>query len=217
VIDASHAHHPRKEHSSRRRVVEFCFGFACVFAGLVLPRRGLGPAYVSLLASLGNRLLPSGLGSGVTLDFRLSSDGLEHEPWLLPLNVTALAPPSNLSIPIDVRSLLFVPLACFVALVVATPLGGWRKNARLLVIGVLVLQPLLLLLAALPVLSFLGGTGPVRAFELGTATHTALQILYRALVAPPAMAFALPLFSWWVLLKTSSRTPPGSPGRSAVH
>jgi hypothetical protein len=53
-----------------------------------------------------------------------------------------------------------------------------------------------------PLVSFLGGTGPVAAFTLGRPAHVALQLVYRALVVPPGMAYAVPLLLWWGLLVT---------------
>ena len=174
-----------------------------MFVGLALPGRGLGPLYVAFHAWLGSAILPKSLGSGVELAFVVPSLG--EGPWTLPLLVRPPLPQAPITIPIDLRALLFLPTACFIALALATPLASWRKNAKLLVVGVLILEPLLLVLSALPIVSFLGGTGPVRAFDLGRAAHVLLQMPYRALVAPPGMAFIIPLFLWWILLKKLSR------------
>lgn len=180
---------------------ELSFGFICVFAGLSLPIDALGRTFVRLHAGLGSLLLPETTRSGVALAFGVDAASLAAAPWSLPLHVTPPAPHAPLSVPIDTRTLLYLPAACFVALAVATPLTSWRQNARLLALGLLVLEPVLVLLACVPLLSFLGGTGPVRAFNLGVVSHTVLQLVYRALVVPPAMVFAIPLFSWWILLR----------------
>jgi hypothetical protein len=189
-----------------RRWLELAFGFACIFGGLSLFGRGLGRLYVSLHAWLGGALLPSSLESGVELAFRTGS--IQSDLWSLPLWVMPPSPQSPFTIPIETRTLLFLPTACFIALAVATPLGNWRRNLRLLSVGLLLLEPLLVGLAALPILSFLGGTGPVRAFDLGIASHTVIQIL-----VPPGMAFAIPLLLWWMLLK---RLGPGAQGARAA-
>jgi len=116
------------------------------------------------------------------------------------MRVEPRMPLPRLSVPIDLRTLVYLPSAAFVALGIAAPLSSVRAHLRLLALGLLILEPLLLLLVALPLLSFLGGTGPVQAFELSRATHVVLQVLYRALVAPLGMAYAVPLFIWWLLL-----------------
>jgi hypothetical protein len=189
--------------SARRRWVELVFGFIWIFAGLSLPSRGIGPIWVQSHALVGNALLPEELDSGVKLSFRVDEASLEPQPWSLPLVVEPPAPRAAITLPMDVRTLSFLPTACFVALAVATPMASWRRNVRLLLVGLAILEPLLLGLNALPLLSFLGGTGPVRAFELSLATHTVLQVLYRALVASPAMAYAVPFFLWWVLVRSA--------------
>src|SRR6478735_11531214 len=79
------------------------------------------------------------------------------------------------------------------------------EHLQLIVIGMLLLEPLLMLLVSLPLLSFLGGTGPIQAFSLSRPTHVLLQISYRALVVPPGMAYAVPLFLWWLLVVTLNR------------
>jgi hypothetical protein len=108
-------------------------------------------------------------------------------------------------VPIDVRSLLYLPTAAFLALAIAVRLRSSKEHLQLIAIGLLILEPLLVLLVALPLLSFLGGTGPIRAFSLGRGTHVVLQLLYRALVVPPGMAYAVPLILWALLLTAMNR------------
>lgn len=181
-----------------RRWLDFSLGFVCVFGGLSLPLPMLGPLYVKAHAAIASLALPSSLASGVELSFPLTD--LSEHPWSLTLLVTAVPPQAPVSVPIDLRALVYLPTICFVALTVATPLGSRRRMLSILGAGLMILEPLLLGLTILPVLSFLGGTGPVRAFELGLVTHAMLQIIYRALVASPGMAYAIPLFLWWVLV-----------------
>jgi hypothetical protein len=175
-----------------------------VFVGLALPSRGLGPWYVRTHAFLGNALLSRGLASGIELSFRATEASLEKEPWSLPLIITTPAGVA-ISVPIDLRLLTFLPTACFVALAVATPLPTRHQSLRLLATGLAILQPLLWALSAIPIVSFLGGTGPVRVFELGVATHVVLQTAYRALVASPGMTYVIPLFLWWILVAKMTR------------
>lgn len=183
--------------------LDFGFGFVCVFGGLSLPFAGLGRAYAGAHAALGNALLPSSLASGVGLAFRTVSELNPAEAstaaWSLTLLVTPLAPAGPIQMPMDLRTLVYLPTACFVALVLAMPAPSVRRKLAALGVGLAILQPLLWLLLALPVVSFLGGTGPVRAYSLGLGTHTVLQILYRALVASPGMAYVIPLLLWWAL------------------
>lgn len=149
---------------------------------------------------LGNALLPATPAAGVGLRFLAGQELLNQQPWVLTLLIRPDLPASPISVPIDLRTLAYLPSACFTALALATPLGSWRRTLELLGMGLLILEPLLMILLALPLLSFLGGTGPVRVFQLGRGAHTILQILYRALVASPGMAYVIPLLLWLALL-----------------
>ena len=131
------------------------------------------------------------------------------------LHVDPPGPRPAVLVPIDVRSLLYLPTAAFLALAIAVHLRSSREHVELIVIGLLVLEPLLVLLVSLPLLSFLGGTGPIQAFALSRSTHVLLQILYRALVVPPGMAYAVPLFLWWLLVMALNRNgTQNSPARN---
>jgi hypothetical protein len=185
-----------------RAVAQFVFAFACVFGGLALPSPGIGPAYTRAHAALGNALVSgASFERGVTLHFDAADADLAAHPWQLTLQVRD---PQRIEqavlVPMDLRTLLYLPLVAFVGLALAAPLGSAWRNARVLGQGVLILTPTLLGLLALPLLSFLGGTGPVRAFRLAPFLHVLFQTVYRALVAPPGMMYALPLLLWWALV-----------------
>jgi hypothetical protein len=185
-----------------RTIVEFAFAFACVFGGLALPSPGIGPAYTRAHAALGNALLHgASFERGATLHFEAADADLAAHPWQLTLRVLDPARIERpVLVPMDLRTLLYLPLVAFVALSLAAPLGSPWRNARVLGQGWLILTPTLLALTALPLLSFLGGTGPVRVFRLAPWLHVLFQTVYRALVAPPGMMYALPLLLWWALV-----------------
>lgn len=179
------------------RSVDFVFAFICVFSGLVLVSSRLGPSYARLCAASVSLFLPrASLSGGVGLELAAGSADFVGSPWQVSLLVTRGGVLLE-AIPIDARSLCFLPLLAFTALVVATPQIRPRRKLGLVLLGVPLLQLVLLALTAAPVLSFLGGTGPVTARALPLGVHVALQVLYRGLVAPPGMAYALPLLAWW--------------------
>src|SRR6478736_194491 len=184
-------------HWMRQRLVGFLCAFLCVFAGLALAH-GPGPVFSKAHAALGNVLVGrNALASGVKLHFEASDAELEAHPWRVTLHIQPAGRVPAVLVPIDVR------------------LRSLREHVKLLAVGLAILEPLLLLLVALPLLSFLGGTGPIRAFSLSRPTHVLLQISYRALVVPPGMAYALPLFLWWSLLMTINRNgTQNSPSRN---
>ncbi|HEY1536697.1 MAG TPA: hypothetical protein VGF76_21900 [Polyangiaceae bacterium] len=190
-----------------RLVTQFLFAFACVFGGLALPLPGVAPAFVRAHAALGNELVAGAMFErGVALYFEAPGAEAAQRPWQLTLRISDPGRSEPVLVPIDLRTLLFLPLAAFIGLALATPLHSAWRNVRVLGLGLLILEPTLLVLTALPLLSFLGGTGPVQAFHLAPATNVVLQILYRALVAPPGMTYALPLLLWWALVAR-----PGTP------
>lgn len=182
-------------------IAQFLFAFACVLGGLALPSPGLGPSYARLHAALGNQLVEGNtFERGVEMHFETNDAELAKYPWQVTLRITDPARQGPVLVPFELRTLLFLPSATFIALALAAPLGAARRNARVLGQGLLILVPTLLLLTALPLLSFLGGTGPVRAFRLPPLLHALFQTIYRALVAPPGMMYALPLLLWWLLV-----------------
>lgn len=190
---------------TRKRVLGFLCAFVCVFAGFALAH-GPGPYYSKAHAALGNAIVgKSALASGVKLHFEATDAKLEKEPWRVTLHIEPPGPRPVVLVPIDVRSLLYLPTAAFLALAIAVRLRSSREHLQLIAVGLVLLEPLLVLLVSLPLLSFLGGTGPIQAFPLSRPTHVVLQILYRALVVPPGMAYAVPLFLWWLLVMTMNR------------
>jgi hypothetical protein len=180
---------------------DFVFAFVAIFAGLALPSPGLGPLHSRAYAALGEWLVGgTRFASGVRLLVDATPASLTAHPFQATLHVLPSDATGAVTVPIDLRTLAYLPTAAFIALALSTPTGSWKKNARLLAVGLTLLVPLLFLLIVTPILSFLGGTGPIQAFALGRATHVVLQLVYRALVVPPGMAYAIPLLVWWGLV-----------------
>ena len=200
---------------SRRALCNFLCAFLCVFGGLALVK-GVGPTYGAVHTCIANVLVERiRFSSGVRLHF----DGPrgDRDPWSTTLNVEPAGGRRRAVVPIDLRSLVFLPSAAFIGLSIAVSLRSLREHLLLLALGLLILEPLLLTLVALPLLSFLGGTGPIRVFDLSLPTHAILQVLYRALVAPPGMAYAIPLLLWWVLVTKLNRRAEASLAPSRVR
>lgn len=207
------------EHGPAQRVLGFLAAFCGVFLGLAL-LHGFGPVYAKVHAALGNAIIHGArLASGVELRFEANDAELLREPWRITLHVISALPEPDAYVPIDLRSLVFLPSAAFIALSIAVKLRSAREHLQLLALGLVILEPVLLLLVSLPLLSFLGGTGPILAFRLERTTHVVLQVLYRALVAPPGMTYAIPLFLWWGLvarLNRRARVEPRAPARATI-
>ncbi|HEY3254097.1 MAG TPA: hypothetical protein VGJ91_09125, partial [Polyangiaceae bacterium] len=126
-----------------KRVLGFLCAFVCIFAGFALAH-GPGPVYSKAHAALGNLIVGKApLASGVKLHFEASDAELAAEPWRVTLHVDPAGPTPAVLVPIDVRSLLYLPTAAFIALAIAVRLRSIREHLRLIGIGLLILEPLL--------------------------------------------------------------------------
>jgi hypothetical protein len=84
---------------------------------------------------------------------------------------------------------------------------AWRQKAVLAASGLFVLE----LLSLLPILSFWSGRLPIVAYDLGQPARVVVDVLYRSLVAPLGMAYALPGLLW--LLLSAVAATPATPAR----
>lgn len=194
--------------ADRRLIGEFAFGFLCVFLGLAVPSPGLGPLYSSAHTAIANGLVSHEV-AGAHLYFEATADELQQKPFQTTLHIDPPGHAQRVAVPIDLRTLGYLPTAAFIALAVAAPLGNRRKNLKLLGGGLLILEPLILLLISLPLVSFLAGGGPLRLIHLGPVVHTSIEVLYRALVVPPGMAYAVPLLLFVALWAVQRRNREG--------
>ncbi len=161
------------------------------FVAFALPWPGVAACYTSVAADgLGVMLGQSGPPVAVT--FRAGAPGVG--PWEVQTRVTELATGRSLETALDDRRTGYVPAAVFLALVLASSFP-WRKKAVLAASGLFVLHSLSLL----PILAFWSGRLPIVAYDLGQPGRVAVDVLYRSLVAPLGMAYALPGLLWLVL------------------
>lgn len=183
----------------------FVLRFACILAVYLIPFRPIGTAYGALAAGVGNLMLGDAPHSGAVLHFaRPDSDESAKDPTPDAFSVELLAEKpetgDRLKIPIDLRTLAYIPTAVFVALAIASPIWEGTRGAVILIAGLAALQAFLLLSIAAPLLLFFADPMPMHLVELGSASRVILNVFYRTLVAPPGMAFAIPGFLWLVLM-----------------
>jgi hypothetical protein len=154
------------------------------------------------LAALGNALKPE--SSQAILELSVPSfDPHAAESFALLFSARKLASSVNVNVPIDLRNLAYLPTACCIALALATPLkrGFWLLPAALLILHVFLVASL-----ATPLVLFFAEQAPLHLIDLTPLTHAILDVLYRALVAPPGMAYAIPGILWVALLWVSEAT-----------
>ena len=175
-----------------------------VFLPLLLwPWNLLGLVYAADVGALGATLVTS-TQSRVEVRFgdtRTSAGPTQAatstDPWQLLLYAEDTESGNFVNTSLDLRRSGYVALATFVALTCAARLR-MRHKLFLLSIGI----PALHVLPILPLISFLSGKLPVTVFHLSAGPQFAIETAYRVLVAPPAMAFAVPsllwiLLAWW--------------------
>ena len=78
--------------------------------------------------------------SDVTFDMKRNHMEVHQEkaePWRVTLHVDSPAPRPAVLVPIDVRSLLYLPTAAFIALAIAVRLRSTREHLRLIGVGLL--------------------------------------------------------------------------------
>jgi hypothetical protein len=198
-------------------LIAFLLRFVLLLGVYLIPFRPLGDVYAAIAAGTGNLLVGGGPHSGAVLHFdrHVEKDSGDGEPPLLSpeaygIELTARNVDTGrvVRVPIDTRTLAYVPTAVYVALSVAAPIWNGARGAIVLGAGILALQSFLLLSIVTPLALFFANPMPMHLVDLGPASRSVLDVLYRTLVAPPGMAFAFPgllwLFMVWIV---SARTP----------
>jgi hypothetical protein len=188
--------------SPRRRLAHSIAGFIAIFGLFAGPwpgiaRRASG-AFTAIASTVAAPLLST---AKVHVAFARAPESATDGDWdsVILLKKAGAAQPFD-GAAVDVRRVWYLPIAVFLALSLAFPWWGWRRLALVLPAGILILQ----VPPMLPVLSFLVQS---RVIDLGVTAHTALDIAYRALVAPLGMAYALPAFIWIGMVSLMGHLP----------
>jgi hypothetical protein len=197
----------------RRTVASFAIAFVVFLAILMAPWPGLGIAYGRAVTATGNLFVAGhAFESGASLVFEDASEGTSAKKfaWQTRL-VVRNAAGRRVNVPIDLRTLAYLPTAAFVALALALPFRDRRRKGFVAIVGLALMQPITAFLVALPLFPFLGGGGPIRVFELGSVSSSLMEVAYRALVAPPGMTYAIPALLFLALVAlTDPKTKPGA-------
>ena len=199
-----------------RVIGSFLFTFACIFIGLTLPWASFGATYSRAFSAVANGVIDV-LPSHSRLEFHL--DGATERPralelgtesWRTTLTITNQRTTQTYRAPLDLRGAHYVPAAAFIALTVALPVANRRRKVVILAIGLAILLPLSLILVSLPLIPRLRG-GQFELFPLPEAINLLVGLFYRAFVAHPGMAYAIPALMWWILVSLTA------PDSSVIH
>jgi hypothetical protein len=170
------------------------------FVLFVLPWPGVPEWYTGVAADgLGVALAKQ--GPPVDVEFRPAEPG--SGSWEVRTRVTETRTGRSLETALDERRTGYLPAAVFLALVLASTFR-WRQKAVLAATGLFAVH----LLSLLPILAFLSGRLPIVAYDLGTVPRVLVDVLYRSLVAPLGMAYALPGLLWLALSAAVPREEP---------
>ncbi len=159
---------------------------------LHVPWPGLGPTFASYFGHVAPALLS--VWSPSSLRVEMKPAGTEDGEWSVLFDASDASIRKHTRAALDIRRTAWLPLATFIALLVAFPLRRPRRRLLIAGLGLVVLHALWLL----PLLAFFGG-GPTRFFTLSAPAHTLAVVAYRALISPPGMVYALPALLWFVL------------------
>jgi hypothetical protein len=199
----------------------FLFTFVCVFTGLALPWVSFGAVYSRGFSAAANgvvSMMPSHPRLGVVFEGsqkRYATLALGVESWQTTISIHDTQSGKWTSVPLDLRGAHYLPVSTFIALTVAFPVADRRRKLIMLVIGVGVLVPLHLMLVSLPLIPRLRG-GPFELFAVPPAVNSFVVVFYRAFVAHPGMAYAIPALLWWVLLSLTQSGAVLAPSRFAA-
>jgi len=166
------------------------------FVLFALPWPGVGEWYTGVAANVLNVALGKS-GPPVAVEFLPA--GPDTSAWEVRTRVTETASEQSIMTALDERRTGYLPSAVFLALVLASTFRA-RQKALLAAAGLFALT----LLSLLPILAFLSGRLPIVAYEL-----------YRSLVAPLGMAYALPGLLWLLLSAAVTREGMPAPPVSA--
>jgi hypothetical protein len=188
-----------------RVIGAFLFTFVCIFGGLTLPWASFGATYSRAFSGAANAfvsIMPS--HPRLELTFEGSTQhpsvfALGVDSWKTRLWIRSRAGAGRMAVPLDLRAAHYLPAATFIALTVAFPGADRRRKLVMLGIGLAVLIPLSLMLVMLPLIPSLRG-GAFELFSVSDTFNHFVVVFYRAFVAHPGMAYAIPGLLWWLLL-----------------
>jgi len=200
----------------------FCVRLSFWLVVLLAPWPGLGEAYSRAAGAVGNALVGICKFDGVLLHFDLprATAGVADTGFGTELAIRNLATGQALRIPIELRTLTFIPSAAFLALTLASCIWRDRRGPLVLIAGLAVLHVFLSVSLAVPILLFFANPLPMQLLELSTPVQWAMNVFYRSLVAPPGMIYAVPLAVWlsmlWVVPADARRATVGHDGPLAA-
>jgi hypothetical protein len=183
----------------QRATLTFWFRVVLLFTASLLPAPWVADGYTTLFAAATNGALAI-VNGNPWVHFHLEAPAAIRVAgsWKAPLVITDPDARAIGQILINVRTFSYIPMATFLALALASPLRGWRRNAHVVGGGVAAMAVFTTLFAALPIIARYAAVG-----AFGTTAAAVVDTSYQAL-ATPVMVYFVPLLVWWLLMWLTS-------------
>jgi len=190
----------------------FLWRLAAAFAVLLAPWPGLSAFFSEKVAEAGNAFASIAAAvAGISPEIHFVAGEYPEHPWWARLAVENVFTTASFEVPVDTRTVVYIRLAVFVAMLAAWPIAVTRRAARAVALGLGLLVATIGISLLAPILQALG---LVKVLALGRLTQSALSVGILTLDTYPSMAFAVPgLVGWLTLLlaRTSSIPVPAEP------
>lgn len=173
--------------------------FAVVLGLLLAPWPGLGGACARVFSSMYNFLgVERVLSSGLSMRLEPASQGFQRHihtspSWHVVLRATS-GSHGGPRMAFDTRGAFYLPLATYLAFLLATRVWSFERPRRALAAGALVLFSFTTLALTVAVLSFLAMPA-VGGITLGTTARVWLETLFLGWFAAPGMGYAAALLA----------------------
>ncbi|TPV94164.1 MAG: hypothetical protein B7733_16710 [Myxococcales bacterium FL481] len=172
--------------------------FVLLFAAVAWPRPSWRVAFSEAFCRVAN-VMTRGveIGNGGRFEFQAASDTSvarsvgENVTSDARLVLTAAHVKGQMVLGINTRRDAFLPLAIFVALIVASPLTAWRKVATVLAGGLALHVSAVVGYVALARWTFAGLPQPI--YRPDAWVRQALDIVFHVVLLPPANRFVVPV------------------------
>jgi hypothetical protein len=186
----------------KSKTLIFFVRFAALFALVMIPWPGLAVAFNQTFSVVASMAVDACVKDpDVIARFHPANPDLPDEasfgPWDAVFSVSSARDEAPLKIPLPLRRVAYVPLATFVALSLAMPIGRPQK-LRILRWGLGLLLLRLALTVALPIARHF------QVFGRDTVTDWLARVVYYGLLEPPNLMYGAPVVVCFLLLFATS-------------
>jgi hypothetical protein len=182
----------------KREVLAFVGLFALFFGVYSIPAPGLGKFFATAVSAVANGMMSAPKDpEDLYLAFRPAHEDPQFDAtkrdaaWTTVLEARA-ATGREARVNINLRKSLYVPMAMFTALALASPIWKGRRGLVVLLGGVGLLLVPVALWIVVPTVALLYES---MVIDMGPFGQNMVRFVY-ALIEPPGMVYAIPLFVW---------------------